>query len=49
MGAIIGHIALWISAIAAGLVLQVDSFMTTIALPSLAAASLMTIHELFEE
>ncbi len=49
MGAIIGHIALWISAIAAGLVLQVDTFMTTIALPSLAAASLMTIHELFEE
>jgi hypothetical protein len=49
MGAIIGHIVLWISAIAAGLVLQVDSFMTTIALPSLAAASLMTIHELFEE
>jgi hypothetical protein len=49
MGALIGHIALWISAIAAGLVLQADSFMTTIALPSLAAASLMTIHELFEE
>jgi len=46
--AIIGHIFLWISAIAAGLVLKVDSFMTTIALPSLAAVSLMIIHELFE-
>jgi DNA-binding transcriptional ArsR family regulator len=48
LGVIIGHIALWISAIAAGLVLEVDSFMTTIALPSLAAVSLMTINELFE-
>jgi hypothetical protein len=47
-GAIIGHIALWISAIAAGLVMGVDSFMTTIILPSLAAASLMTIEKLFE-
>jgi hypothetical protein len=47
-GAIIGHIALWISAMAAGLVMRVDSFMTTIILPSLAAASLMTINELFE-
>ena len=47
-GAIIGHIALWISAIAAGLVLKVDPVMTTIALPSLAAVSLMTINELFE-
>lgn len=46
--AIIGHIGLWISAIAAGLVLRVDSFMTTIALPSLAAVSLMIINELFE-
>ena len=45
---IIGHIALWISAIAAGLVLRVDSFMTTIALPSLAGVSLMIINELFE-
>ena len=45
---IIGHTVLWISAIAAGLVLEVDSFMTTIALPSLAAVSLMTIHQLFE-
>ena len=45
---IIGHIALWISAIAAGLVLRVDSFMTTIALPSLAAVSLMIINKLFE-
>ena len=48
VGVIFGHIALWISAIAAGLVMQVDPFMTTIALPSLAAVSLMTIHELFE-
>jgi hypothetical protein len=48
LGVIIGHIALLISAIAAGLVLKVDSFMTTIALPSLAAVSLMTINELFE-
>jgi len=47
-GAIFGHIALWISAIAAGLVLEVDPFMTTIALPSLAAVSLMTINKLFE-
>jgi len=47
-GVIFGHMVLWISAIAAGLVLQVDSFMTTIALPSLAAVSLMTINELFE-
>jgi hypothetical protein len=47
-GAIIGHIALWISAIAAGLVMRVDSFMTTIILPSLAAASLMMIEKLFE-
>lgn len=47
-GAIIGHIALWISAIAAGLVLDVHPFLTTIGLPSLAAVSLMSIHELFE-
>jgi DNA-binding transcriptional ArsR family regulator len=48
LGVIIGHTVLWISAIAAGLVLEVDSFMTTIILPSLAAVSLMTINELFE-
>ena len=48
LGAIIGHIILWVSAIAAGLVLEVDSFMTTITLPSLAAVSLMTINKLFE-
>jgi hypothetical protein len=47
-GAIIGHIFLWISAIAAGLVLEIDPFMTTIALPSLAAVSLVTINQLFE-
>jgi hypothetical protein len=48
LGAIIGHIFLWVCAIAAGLVLDVDSFMTTIALPSLAGGSLMTIYALFE-
>ena len=48
LGAIIGHIMLWISSIAAGWVLEVDSFMTTIILPSLAAVSLMTINKLFE-
>ena len=48
LGAIIGHVFLWICAIAAGLVLEVDSFMTTITLPSLAGASLMAIYELFE-
>ena len=47
-GAIIGHILLWISAIAAGFVMGVDSFMTTIILPCLAAVSLMTIEKLFE-
>jgi len=47
-GVIIGHIVLWISAIAAGLVMQVDSFLTTIILPSLAAVSIMTIEKLFE-
>ena len=45
---IISQTVLWITAIAAGLVLKIDSFMTTIALPSLAAVSLMTIDELFE-
>jgi len=45
---IFSHIALWISAIAAGLVLRVDSVMTGICLPGLAFASLMTINELFE-
>ena len=47
-GAMIGHIVLWISAMAAGLVMSVDSFMTTVILPSLAAVSLMTIEKLFE-
>jgi hypothetical protein len=47
-GAIIGHIVLWISAIAAGLVMSVDSFMTTVILPSLAVVSIMTIQKLFE-
>ncbi len=45
---IIGHIVLWINAIAAGLVLGVESFMTTSALPSLAGVSLITSHQLFE-
>jgi len=48
LGAIIGHVFLWFCAIAAGLVLEVDSFMTTIALPSLAGGSLMAIYALFE-
>jgi len=47
-GAMIGHIVLWISAMAAGLVMSVDSVMTTIILPSLAAVSLMTIEKLFD-
>ena len=47
-GAMIGHIALWISAMAAGLVMRVDSVMTTIILPSLAAVSIMMIEKLFE-
>ena len=47
-GAIIGHVVLWISAMAAGLVMEIDSFMTTIILPSLAAVSLMMIEKLFE-
>jgi hypothetical protein len=47
-GAMISHIVLWISVIAAGLVMRIDSFMTTIILPSLAAVSLMTIEKLFD-
>jgi hypothetical protein len=47
-GAIVGHIVLWISAMAAGLVMEVDSFMTTIILPSLAVASFVIIEKLFE-
>jgi hypothetical protein len=47
-GAIIGNIVLWLSAIAAGLVMGVDSFMTTIILPSLAASSIWMIDKLFE-
>lgn len=46
--AIVGHIVLWISAMAAGLVMGIDTFMTVIILPSLAAASLMIIDKLFE-
>jgi hypothetical protein len=42
------HIALWISAMAAGLVLEVNPVMITAILPGLAATSLMTIHKLFE-
>jgi hypothetical protein len=48
VGVLIGHIALCIGAIAAGLGLKVDSFMTTIILLSLVGVSLMTINELFE-
>ena len=47
-GAIIGHIVLWLSAIAAGLVMEIDSFMIVIILPSLAVSSLMMIEKLFE-
>ena len=47
-GVIFGHVLLWISAIAAGLVLEADPFLTTITLPILAAVSLITINELFE-
>ena len=47
-GAIIGNIVLWISAMAAALVMHVDSFYSTIILPSLAGVSLMVINELFE-
>jgi DNA-binding transcriptional ArsR family regulator len=47
-GAIIGNIVLWISAIAAALVMEVDSFFSVIILPSLAGVSLMVINELFE-
>lgn len=47
-GVMIGHVVLWLSAIAAGLVMGVDSFMTTIILPVLAGTSLITIEALFE-
>lgn len=47
-GAIVGHIVLWISAIAASLVLEVDTFFSSIILPSLAGTSLMVIYGLFE-
>ena len=47
-GAIVGNIVLWIAAIAAALVMEVDSFFSAIILPSLAGASLMMINELFE-
>jgi len=47
-GAIIGNIVLWISAIAAALVIEVDSFYSAIILPSLAGVSLIIINELFE-
>lgn len=46
--AIIGHIVLWASAWAAGLVSGVDTAMTTIILPVLAGTSLVIIQELFE-
>jgi DNA-binding transcriptional ArsR family regulator len=47
-GAIVGHVVLWISAIAASLVLEVNWFLSSIILPSLAGTSLMVIYELFE-
>lgn len=46
--AIVGHVVLWVSAIAASLVLEVDWFLSSIILPSLAGTSLMVIYELFE-
>jgi len=47
-GAIIGHVFLWICAIAAALVLETDWFYSSIILPTLAGSSLMTIYGLFE-
>ena len=47
-GAIIGSTFLWICAIAAALVLEADSFYSTIILPTLAGSCLMVIWELFE-
>ncbi|MCW4036516.1 MAG: helix-turn-helix domain-containing protein [Candidatus Bathyarchaeota archaeon] len=47
-GVIVGHIVLWVSAIAASLVLEADWFFSSIILPSLAGTSLMVIYELFE-
>lgn len=47
-GAIVGHVVLWVSAIAASLVLKVNWFLSSIILPSLAGTSLMVIYELFE-
>ena len=47
-GAMVGHVVLWASAIAAALVMGVDTFLSAIILPSLAGVSLMTINELFE-
>lgn len=47
-GVIVGNIVLWISAIAAALVMELDTFFTVIILPSLAGVSLTIINELFE-
>jgi DNA-binding transcriptional ArsR family regulator len=47
-GAIIGHVFLWICAIAAALVLETDWFYSSIILPTLAGSSLMVIYGLFE-
>ena len=44
----IGNAILWASAIVASLVLEVDTFLSTIILPILSASSLYVIYELFE-
>ena len=48
MGVIIGTTFLWVCAIAASLVLDVDFFLSTIILPVLGGTSLYVIYELFE-
>lgn len=45
---IIGHVVLWLAALAAAIVLEVDSFYYTIIIPALAGTSLMIINTLFE-
>ena len=45
---IIGHIVLWLAALAAAIVLEVDSFYYIIIIPTLASTSLMIINALFE-
>ena len=47
-GTIIGHIVLWLSAWAAAIVMETDSFYYMIIIPALAGTSLMVIQALFE-